>query len=180
MSWHSCGGEGELNITALLENKLWTVGLQSRELSGSWVEGEKEAVVCTSVVWSPRRSAVVTRATSMCTSARHSCSILKNVGRKMCVLCQKFRLLEDLFRLLGSHWCYLTLFSIPEWLDAFLLTMPDPVFEVCSLSFERKIQSCLSSCLPSHHFLHDAGFPLLSACCQSCWWVTSSCHLQLP
>lgn len=54
------------------------------------MEGRKEAVVCTSVVESPRRSAVVTHATSMCACARHSCSILKNVGRKMCVWCQKF------------------------------------------------------------------------------------------
>lgn len=103
------------------ENKLWTVDLQSREPSGLWVEGEKEkkAVLCLSVIWSPKRSAVVTHATSMCTCARHSCSISKHVCRTRCVLCQKVLSLGDLFGPLGGHWCYLTWWGILSYLMLF-------------------------------------------------------------
>lgn len=124
------------------ESKLWTVDLKSREFSGPWVEGEEEkkAVVCLSVIWSPKRSAVVTHATSTCTCAKHSYSVLKNVGRVMCVLYQKF--LSPAEFVWATWWSLMLLDSVwhSEWPDAFVLSVPGPEFEVCS--FERWKMVC--------------------------------------
>lgn len=180
MSWHSWGGRGELNITALLEKKLWTVGLETREFQALGLKGRKK-LLCVLLLFEILGDLQLLLMQLPCAPMQDSpVPFLRMlVGRWVCCV-RSSCLLDNLFRPLCSHWCYLTLCCIPEWLliDAFLLRMPDPVSEVCS--FERKIQSWLSSRLHSHHFLHDTGFLPPSVCCESCWWLTGSCHLHLP